>query len=114
MNKKMKTVILCFIVAIVVACLGIGLIACNGGQNQDGSNQRPPITGDNEPPTEEDKYVTINSLWNEFFSDTVFDDDLQTAYSVICEKAFPDLDAKLEDEHYSSSTNTVNLTVSYY
>lgn len=117
MKRTVQTVIAVALMIVVALCV---FTACNSSaQSQNGgsdsSTVEPPVGGnDGDTPQEEEPLIAIDSLWDESFGDTSFADDLQTAYSALCETALPGLNAAVEDVSYDSSSSNVNMSVSYY
>lgn len=117
MKRTVQAMIAVALMIVVALCV---FTACNSSaQSQNGgsdsSTVEPPVGGnDGDTPQEEEPLIAIDSLWDESFGDTSFADDLQTAYSALCETALPGLNAAVEDVSYDSSSGNVNMSVSYY
>lgn len=117
MKRTVQAMIAVALMIVVALCV---FTACNSSaQSQNGGSDsstiEPPVGGnDGDTPQEEEPLIAIGSLWDESFGDTSFADDLQTAYSALCETALPGLNAAVEDVGYDSSSGNVNMSVSYY
>lgn len=117
MKRTVQAMIAVALMIVVALCV---FTACNSSaQSQNGGSDSspiaPPVGGnDGDTPQEEEPLIAIDSLWDESFGDTSFADDLQTAYSALCETALPGLNAAVEDVSYDSSSGNVNMSVSYY
>ena len=117
MKRTVQAMIAVALMIVVALCV---FTACNSSaQSQNGgsdsSTVEPPVGGnDGDTPQEEEPLIAIDSLWDESFGDTSFADDLQTAYSALCETALPGLNAAVENVSYDSSSGNVNMSVSYY
>lgn len=117
MKRTVQAMIAVALMIVVALCV---FTACNSNaQSQNGGSDsstiEPPIGGnDGDTPQEEEPLIAIDSLWDESFGDTSFADDLQTAYSALCETALPGLNAAVENVSYDSSSGNVYMSVSYY
>lgn len=117
MKRTVQAMIAVALMIVVALCV---FTACNSSaQSQNGGSDSspiaPPVGGnDGDTPQEEEPLIAIDSLWDESFGDTSFADDLQTAYSALCETALPGLNAAVEDVSYDSSSGNVYMSVSYY
>ena len=108
MKRIIKIAICLILTTLTIICT---LTACNNSAQPQNSDSN--ISNENEP-NEEIALVSIDSLWNNYFHDTTFVDDLQSAYNAISEKALPDLNIKVENAYYNPSTSQISLSVSYY
>ncbi len=114
-RMKFREHFLSCVIIIVVLVLGM-FSACNSDvqNHSNNSNEQQNISGGEteEPPIEE--YVSVDELWNTFFTDTSFENDFQSAYNIVCEKALPELSAEVKQAKYDALSNEITLTANYY
>lgn len=96
---------------------GLSLLATFTACNDTKTKPTPTPTPDPQPkppivvPVE--KTVTINKIYNDYFSGTSFDADIQNAQNVLAERVFNDLTPQIANITYSESTKELTFDVNY-
>ena len=91
----------------------VNFTACNNsGQTSpsDNPNPKPPISGTEDPIV---KTVSINSIYNDYFSGTSFDADIRDAQNALAKRVFDNLNPLIKNITYNEATKELSFDILY-
>lgn len=109
-SERVKALVKLTTTGVLTVAMLVGVTACNkSGQTTtpDNPNPKPPVVD----PIE--KTVTINKIYDDNFSHTSFDADIQTAQNALANRIFKDLKPQITNIQYDEASKQLEFSIAY-